>query len=73
MRRVRAEVLNARKVGAYHSITLVAPEVAERVRPGETVRHAKQGDGAARNDALGHGRPTRLVGVVAAGLARLEC
>ena len=35
MRRVRAEVLNARKLGAYHSITIVAPEVAERVRPGQ--------------------------------------
>jgi dihydroorotate dehydrogenase electron transfer subunit len=28
-------VLNARRVGAYHSITIVAPEVAERVRPGQ--------------------------------------
>jgi dihydroorotate dehydrogenase electron transfer subunit len=28
-------VLNARKLGAYHSITIVAPEVAERVRPGQ--------------------------------------
>ncbi len=37
MRRVRAEVLNARKLGAYHSITLVAPEVAERVRPGQFI------------------------------------
>ena len=37
MRRVRAEVLNARRLGAYHSITLVAPEVAERVRPGQFV------------------------------------
>ncbi len=35
MRRVRAEVLNTRKLGAYHSITIVAPEVAERVRPGQ--------------------------------------
>ncbi|MGZ8604466.1 MAG: dihydroorotate dehydrogenase electron transfer subunit [Actinomycetota bacterium] len=35
MRRVRAEVLNARKLGGYHSITIVAPEVAERVRPGQ--------------------------------------
>lgn len=35
MRRVRAEVLNARRLGAYHSITIVAPEVAERVRPGQ--------------------------------------
>jgi len=37
VRRVRAEVLNARRVGAYHSITLVAPEVAERARPGQFV------------------------------------
>jgi dihydroorotate dehydrogenase electron transfer subunit len=35
VRRVRAEVLNARKLGVYHSITIVAPEVAERVRPGQ--------------------------------------
>jgi dihydroorotate dehydrogenase electron transfer subunit len=28
-------VLNARKLGAYHSITIVAPEVADRVRPGQ--------------------------------------
>lgn len=35
MKRVRAEVLNARKQGAYHSITIVAPDVAERVRPGQ--------------------------------------
>ena len=37
MRRVRAEVLNAKRVGSYHSITIVAPEVAERVRPGQFV------------------------------------
>jgi dihydroorotate dehydrogenase electron transfer subunit len=37
VRRVRAEVLNAKRVGAYHSITIVAPEVAERVRPGQFV------------------------------------
>ena len=37
MRRVRAEVLNARRLGAYHSITIVAPEVAEKVRPGQFV------------------------------------
>jgi dihydroorotate dehydrogenase electron transfer subunit len=35
MRRVRAEVLSTRRLGAYHSITLVAPEVAERARPGQ--------------------------------------
>lgn len=37
MRRVRAEILNARRSGAYHSVTLVAPEVAERARPGQFV------------------------------------
>ena len=37
MRRVRAEVLNARRIGAYHSITIVAPEVADKVRPGQFV------------------------------------
>jgi dihydroorotate dehydrogenase electron transfer subunit len=37
VRRVRAEVLNARRIGAYHSITIVAPEVAEKVRPGQFV------------------------------------
>jgi len=29
--------LNAKRVGAYHSIKIVAPEVAERVRPGQFV------------------------------------
>jgi dihydroorotate dehydrogenase electron transfer subunit len=37
VRRVRAEVLNARRLGAYHSITIVAPQVAEKVRPGQFV------------------------------------
>lgn len=37
MKRVRAEVLNAKRVGAYHSITIVAPQIAERVRPGQFV------------------------------------
>lgn len=35
MKRVRAEVLSTRKVGAYHSLTLVAPEIAEKARPGQ--------------------------------------
>lgn len=35
MKRVRAEILNARRFGPYHSLTVVAPEVAERVRPGQ--------------------------------------
>ncbi len=35
MRRVRAEILNTRRLGAYHSLTLVAPEIAERARPGQ--------------------------------------
>ncbi|HEX9122457.1 MAG TPA: dihydroorotate dehydrogenase electron transfer subunit [Actinomycetota bacterium] len=37
MKRVRAEILNVRKLGAYHSLTLVAPEIAERARPGQFV------------------------------------
>lgn len=37
MRRVRAEILSARRLGAYHSLTLVAPEIAERARPGQFV------------------------------------
>lgn len=35
MRRVRAEILSTRRVGAYHAITLVAPDIAERARPGQ--------------------------------------
>ena len=35
MRRTRAEILSTRRLGAYHSITLVAPEIAERARPGQ--------------------------------------
>ena len=35
MKRVRAEVLSTRKLGAYHSLTLVAPEIAEKARPGQ--------------------------------------
>jgi dihydroorotate dehydrogenase electron transfer subunit len=35
VKRVRAEVLSTRRVGAYHSLTLVAPEIAERARPAQ--------------------------------------
>lgn len=35
MKQVRAEVLSTRKLGAYHSVTLVAPEIAEKARPGQ--------------------------------------
>jgi len=35
VKRARAEILSTRKVGAYRSITLVAPEIAERSRPGQ--------------------------------------
>jgi dihydroorotate dehydrogenase electron transfer subunit len=35
MKRARAEILSSRKVGMYQSITLVAPEIAERARPGQ--------------------------------------
>jgi dihydroorotate dehydrogenase electron transfer subunit len=35
MKRARAEILSSRRMGAYRSITLVAPEIAERARPGQ--------------------------------------
>ena len=35
MKRVRAEILSTRRLGAYHMITVVAPEIAERARPGQ--------------------------------------
>jgi dihydroorotate dehydrogenase electron transfer subunit len=44
MRLVRAEILNTRKVGAYHSVTLVAPEIAERARPGQFISIAMPPD-----------------------------
>ncbi len=37
MKRLRAEILNMRRFGAYHQVTLVAPEIAERARPGQFV------------------------------------
>ncbi|HEV8683507.1 MAG TPA: dihydroorotate dehydrogenase electron transfer subunit [Actinomycetota bacterium] len=38
--RQKCEVLSARKYGAYHSLTLVAPEIAEAARPGQFVQVA---------------------------------
>lgn len=35
MKRARAEILSIKRVGAYHTLTLVAPEIAERARPGQ--------------------------------------
>ncbi|MEA2550954.1 MAG: dihydroorotate dehydrogenase electron transfer subunit, partial [Actinomycetota bacterium] len=37
MKRVRAEVLSARSLGEYHSLTIVAPEIADRARPGQFI------------------------------------
>jgi dihydroorotate dehydrogenase electron transfer subunit len=37
VRRVRAEVLSTRRIGAFHQLTVVAPEIAERARPGQFV------------------------------------
>ncbi|MBA3551490.1 MAG: dihydroorotate dehydrogenase electron transfer subunit [Actinobacteria bacterium] len=36
----RCEVLSSRELGAYHSLTLVAPEIAEASRPGQFVEIA---------------------------------
>ena len=44
MRRVRAEILNTRRFGAYHSLTIVAPELAERARPGQFISVAMPED-----------------------------
>jgi dihydroorotate dehydrogenase electron transfer subunit len=44
VKRVRAEILNTKRMGAYHSLTLVAPEVAERARPGQFVSVAMPSD-----------------------------
>ncbi len=35
MRRIRAEVLSSRNQGRHHTMTIVAPEIAERARPGQ--------------------------------------
>ena len=40
MKRVRAEILSTRTLGAYTSLTLVAPELAEKARPGQFVAAA---------------------------------
>src|SRR5438105_571807 len=37
MIRSRCEVLSSRVAGAYQSVTVVAPEIAERARPGQFV------------------------------------
>jgi dihydroorotate dehydrogenase electron transfer subunit len=37
VRRVRAEILSTRRLGAYHVLTMVAPEIADRARPGQFV------------------------------------
>jgi dihydroorotate dehydrogenase electron transfer subunit len=37
MKGIRAEVLSTRKVGDYCSLTMVAPEIAEKARPGQFI------------------------------------
>jgi dihydroorotate dehydrogenase electron transfer subunit len=44
VKRVRAEILSVRTLGAYRSLTLVAPELAERARPGQFVAVGMPGD-----------------------------
>jgi len=38
--RTRCEVLSTRRTGAYHSVTLVAPDIAEQAKPGQFVEVA---------------------------------
>lgn len=40
MKHLRAEVLSSRNAGNHHSITLVAPEISERARPGQFIQVA---------------------------------
>ena len=40
MIRTRCEVLSNRRTGAYHSLTLVAPDIADRAKPGQFVQIA---------------------------------
>jgi dihydroorotate dehydrogenase electron transfer subunit len=44
VKRARAEILSTRRLGAYQSVTLVAPEIAERARPGQFVAVAMPED-----------------------------
>ncbi len=44
MKRVRAEILSTRILGEYRSLTLVAPELAERAKPGQFVAAAMPED-----------------------------
>lgn len=44
MKRVRAEILSTRRLGAFHQLTLVAPEIADRARPGQFVAIAMPED-----------------------------
>jgi dihydroorotate dehydrogenase electron transfer subunit len=37
VKRIRAEILNIRKLGGYHQLTLVAPDIADRARPGQFI------------------------------------
>jgi dihydroorotate dehydrogenase electron transfer subunit len=46
VKRARAEVLSARTLGAYTTLTLVAPEIAERAKPGQFVAIAMPEGGA---------------------------
>jgi len=46
VKRVRAEILSSRRLGAYHDLTIVAPEIAERARPGQFLSVAMPDDRA---------------------------
>jgi len=43
--RAQCEVLAYQRIGNYHSLTFVAPEMAERARPGQFVSVAVKGEG----------------------------
>ncbi|MGH8930694.1 MAG: dihydroorotate dehydrogenase electron transfer subunit [Egibacteraceae bacterium] len=43
--RAPCEVVASRRIGSYHSLTVVAPEIAARTEPGQFVSIAVEGDG----------------------------
>jgi dihydroorotate dehydrogenase electron transfer subunit len=46
MIRHKAEILSVKKAGIYHSVTIVAPDIAEQARPGQFIEVGVPGDRA---------------------------
>lgn len=73
---VRGQVLTRRRVGAYHALTIAAPEIADRFRPGQFATVAVGGDGSSmllrrafsiHQTGPGHGGTVEIVFAVHGG------